>query len=156
MEETYLYHQNFLVRQWKSISKYHYDRSDIFHRYWKKIGILLTHQAPTNRWSLISYMMSVRMSGKQKHATMLKRIIQNYMGPGGSLNSQDLFEMDLGYYACVPNLDRDVVNLNVAILWWQSPVIDLRQWTCGKVTVFKPLDLGRICGHIFTPYVICP
>ena len=49
----------------------------------------LTHQAPADRWSLHSHMVSVRTSRKQQRDNKSKR--QRYMGPGGSLNSLDLF-----------------------------------------------------------------
>ena len=63
----------------------------------------LTHQTPADSWSLVSHMMSVRLSTstryilpsihssvrKQKHTTTQRQ--QHYMEPGGSLNSQDFF-----------------------------------------------------------------
>ena len=69
--------------------------------YLYKLEIILTHKAPDR----IIFTHGVRPSGKQKHATTLKHNVS--WGPGGSLNSQDLYLFGFPeFHAC---LVRDIL-----------------------------------------------
>ena len=57
----------------KTLLKYYSDLNNVQ---------FLTHQAPVDRWSLVSHMVFLHPK-KQKYLKILKQ----YMGPGGSLNS---------------------------------------------------------------------
>ena len=63
-------------------------------------NIILIHEALANRWSLVSHMVSVRPLQKRQGRSKNKTKTRDnaiYMGSGGSLNSQDLFE----YYSYI-------------------------------------------------------
>ena len=66
----------------------------------KREWYFLIHQAPANRWSLVSHMVSVRTSTRKQNSVRRLRSLQNktktrdhatWGAPGGSLNLQDFF-----------------------------------------------------------------
>ena len=101
----------------------------------------LTHQVPGDKCSLVSHMVSVRPSGKQKQAKTLKQNTgQHYMGPGGSLNSHFLLQ------SLSKILGSSLSNCTHVFEFCKQ---------CN-ITVIDPPGHGRIGGHYFhtwCPYV---